>query len=362
MKAYIVDKQALKNNLEILKSRAGSTAIWGVVKGDGYGMGCVNMASFLHENGIRRFAVTEISEVRALRTAGFEDVPILMMEGTCNPIEVRELLQLGAIFSVGTGEDAAVINAEAAALGMKAQAHVKIDTGMGRYGFLHDQTEQIAALYTDYPNMELTGIYTHFHSARNASVTQNQFDRFQRVVSALRQAGFDPGMVHCCNSTAFWKYEHMHCDAVRVGSAVLGRVNFEGKTGLQKVGFCQAELEEIRTIPAGHSVGYGAGWKAKKDTRIAVLSVGYINGFSVDRGFDLWRFSDCLRGIGRYIKAFLKKKALYVRVKGKACRVLGHVGMVNMVIDVTGCDCQPGDLAHVDINPLLVRNMEIVFQ
>jgi alanine racemase len=228
--------------------------------------------------------------------------------------------------------------------------------------WLPDQTEQIAALYTDYPNMELTGIYTHFHSARNASVTQNQFDRFQRVVSALRQAGFDPGMVHCCNSTAFWKYEHMHCDAVRVGSAVLGRVNFEGKTGLQKVGLCQAELEEIRTIPAGHSVGYGAGWKAKKDTRIAVLSVGYINGFSVDRGFDLWRFSDCLRGIGRYIKAFLKKKALYVRVKGKACRVLGHVGMVNMVIDVTGCDCQPGDLAHVEINPLLVRNMEIVFR
>ena len=154
----------------------------------------------------------------------------------------------------------------------------------------------------------------------------------------------------------------MMCDGVRLGSALLGRVAFSGTTGLKRVGWCQAELEEIRTIPVGHTVGYGAGWRAKRPTRTAVLSIGYYTGFGVDRGFDLWRFSDCLRGIARYIKAFLKRKALYVQVNGKDCRVLGHVGMVNMVIDVTDCECSVGDMARVDINPLLVKGMEIVYR
>lgn len=362
MKAYIVDKQALEKNIHLLRKRAGDTVIWGVVKGDGYGLGCVSMAKLLSAHGIDHFAVTDVSEVRALRDEGFRENPILMMEGTCNPDQINELLDLGAILTVGTPEDAAQINALAQQRSTVAEAHLKIDTGMGRYGFLPSQMNEIHALYTDCPNIAFCGIYTHFFNARSAVTTQNQFDLFQKVVQEIRAAGFETGMVHCCNSTAFWKYEHMHCDAVRLGSAVLGRVSFEGKTGLHKIGYCQAQLEQIRTIPTGHTVGYGGGWKAKRETKIAVLSVGYYNGFGVDRGFDLWRFTDCLRGVGRYIKAFLKRKALYVKVNGQPCRVLGHVGMVNMVIDVTDCGCKAGDMARVDINPLLVKGMDIRFQ
>lgn len=362
MKAYIVDKAALEQNIRLLNEKAADTVIWGVVKGDGYGLGCANMARILQENGVDHFAVTEIREVRALREEGFEENPILMMEGTCNPEQINELLDLGAILSVGTPEDAAAINAQAAARSTVAQAHLKIDTGMGRYGFLPEQTDQVSALYTTCPNIAFTGIYTHFYDSGNEAAAQAQFDAFQKVVQALRDRGYETGMVHCCNSTAFWKYPRMHCDAVRIGSALLGRVNFGGSTLLQKIGYCQAELEEVRTIPAGHTVGYGAGWKAKRETRIAILSVGYFNGFGVDRGYDLWRFRDCVRGVLRYIKAFLQRKALYVSVNGKACRVLGHVGMVNMVIDVTDCDCSPGDMAKVEINPLLVKGMQIVYQ
>ena len=362
MKAYIVDKAALERNIRLLRQKAGDTVIWGVVKGDGYGLGCVSLAKLLAAHGIDHFAVTDVSEVRALRDEGFRENPILMMEGTCNPSEIHELLDLGAILTVSTPEDARQIEAEAAARSTVAEAHLKIDTGMGRYGFLPEQMEQIHALYTACPHIAFSGIYTHFYDSCSAAATAIQFDAFQRVVQELQAAGHDTGMVHCCNSTAFFKYEHMHCDAVRLGSAILGRVNFEGKTGLKSVGYCQAELEEIRIIPAGHTVGYAAGWKARRRTRIAVLSVGYFNGFGVDRGFDLWRFSDCVRGVARYIKAFIKRKALYVRVNGQPCRVLGHVGMVNMVIDVTDCDCSVGDMARVDINPLLVKGVEIVYQ
>ena len=83
-------------------------------------------------------------------------------------------------------------------------------------------------------------------------------------------------------------------------------------------------------------------------------------GFAVDKGFDLWRPKDCLRGVARYLKAWLRHKALYVTVNGTPCRVLGHVGMVNMVIDVTDCDCKLGDMAIVNINPLVLKDVDVV--
>ncbi len=361
MKAYMVDKSALAHNVGLILARAKDAAVWGVVKGDGYGLGCVDMARVLSAYGINRFAVTDVGEVRALREAGFEESPILMMEGTCNRSEINELLDHGAILTIGSREDAQAVNQVAMERATVAEAHLKIDSGMGRYGFLPEEIETVYGLYTDHANIAFTGIYTHFACATDAEATQKQFDRFQQVVQELRAAGFETGMVHCCNSTAFFKYEHMHCDGVRIGSALLGRVAFSGSHGLKTVGYCQAELEEIRTIPAGHSVGYEAGWVAKRETRIAVLSIGYYNGFGVDRGFDLWRFRDCVRGVARYIKAFIKHKSLYVHVNGSACKVLGHVGMVNMVIDVTDCDCRVGDMARVNINPLLLKGVEIVY-
>lgn len=362
MKSYVVEKSALEHNIRLLLEKAGKAVVWGVIKGDGYGLGVVEMAKLLAAHGVDHFAITEVWEIRELRAAGFQHNAILMMEGTCNPDEINELLDLGAIFTIGSPEDARAVNEQALSRSAVAQAHLKIDTGMGRYGFLPEQIEQVYDLYRQSSGIAFTGIYTHFGCATDPVITQGQYDRFQKVVQELQAAGIETGMVHCCNSTAFWKYEHMHCDAVRLGSAILGRVAFPGKTGLKTVGYCQAELEEIRTIPIGHTVGYGAAWKAKRESRIAVLSVGYYNGFGVDRGFDTWRFKDCLRGVGRYIKAFLKHKALYVHVNGRACPVLGHVGMVNMVIDVTDCDCHVGDIARVNINPLLVKGVEIVYQ
>lgn len=361
MKSYIVEKAALEHNCRILLEKAKGKVVWGVVKGDGYGLGCTELAQLLSAYGIDHFAVTDLAEVRALRAAGFAENPILMMEGTCDPEEIDELLDLNAIFSVGSEGAAQTLNRQAAARSTVAQAHIKIDTGMGRFGFHPEQMAEIHGLYHANDAVAFTGIYTHFYNAYNLRDTQSQFDQFQTVVQELQAAGIETGMVHCCNSVAFWKYEHMHCDAVRIGSALLGRVGYGPRAGLKSVGYCRAAVEEVRTLPAGHNVGYIKGYTTTKETRIAVLGVGYINGFAVDRGFDTWRFIDCVHGMGRYIKAFLKKKAHYVHIGGKPCRVLGHVGMVNMVVDVSGVDCSVGDWATVSINPLLLKGMDVEF-
>lgn len=362
MKAYVVQTDALLHNLSLLCQKANGRTIWAVVKGNGYGLGTAELSRLLAENGIDHFAVTDPAEVQAIREAGLSDVEILMLEGCSNPAELEQLLELEAILSVGSPNSIAAAGEAAQKWGRTARVHLKIDTGMGRFGFLPSEASQAAELLKVQPSLELTGVYTHFYDATNKAITKAQFEAFQGAVSALREAGVNPGMVHCCNSSAFWLFPEFHCDAVRLGSAILGRVAFSKPTDLKRVGYCEAELEEIRMLPKGHSVGYGGGWVAKRDTRIAVLGVGYFHGFSVERGFDLWRLEDCLRGAARYIKAFLRHKALYVEVNGKPCRVLGHVGMINMVIDVSGCDCQVGDLARVDINPLLVKGIPVSYR
>ncbi len=361
MNSYIIDKEALDHNIRLIQKRAGETIVWGVVKGDGYGLGCVTLAHILSQHNINYFAVTQVEEAERLRLSGLETAEILMMDCTCDRTQIQRLLNQRVVLTVGTREDAQQINTCAHERGIRAAVHVKIDTGMGRYGFLPSQLEDILEVYNHYPNLNVTGIYTHFNDSSIPEPTEKQFRQFQALLEKLRQQDVEVGMVHCCNSSAFWKYPHMHCDAVRVGSGILGRLTIPEETGLVKLGYCSTHIREIRTLPVGHTVGYGAGFVAKRPTRIAVIGVGYINGFAVDRGYDLWRPIDCVRGVLRYIKAFLKKKALYVQVNGKFCRVLGHVGMVNMVIDVTDCACKIGDPVRVEINPLVLKNMDVVF-
>ena len=163
MKAYIVEKDLLTENLRILTEKAGDASIYGVIKGNGYGLGLIPMARALWEAGITRFAVTEISEVKSLREAGFEDAEILMMRETELSEELEALLALDAIATVGCPETADAMEAVAAAADRKFPCHVKIDTGMGRYGFLPGDPESVAAVYRR-EGLDVRGIYTHFLS------------------------------------------------------------------------------------------------------------------------------------------------------------------------------------------------------
>ncbi len=361
MKAYIVEQAVLAENIRILREKAGDAAIYGVIKGNGYGLGLIPMAQILAAGGITRFAVTEVSEVRALRDAGFQN-EILMMRETGLEDELQELLDLHAVITVGCPETAQAADALAAQRGIRFPCHVKIDTGMGRYGFLPDDCDAAASVY-GMEHLDVQGIYTHFFAAfSDEKATRAQFAAFQNVLKDLESRGITPGLRHCCNSSAFLKYPEMHLDAVRLGSAVLGRLSFSGFSELRPVGWCEAQVELIREIPAGHTVGYGAGWKAKRPTRIAVFSVGYYHGFSASPKNDLSRFRDCLVEGLSSVKAFLRRRRIYVTVNGKQAPVLGHIGMVQSICDVTDIPCSVGDTVRVDINPLRFKALDVVYR
>lgn len=362
MKAYVVERDALISNIQAIRRFAGPVPIWAVLKGNGYGIGIVPFSRILHENGIDRFAVTELKEVEILRE-NYPDSPILMMRSTADPTEINELMDLGAILTVGSYETAVAINGIAAQRAAIAQVHIAVDTGMGRYGFLPDEVDKIITVHEYMHNLSVTGMYTHFHSSFSSEkATRQQFELFSGLVEKLRTAGYETGMCHCCNSHAFVRHPEMHMDGVRIGSAFLGRLSFKEKLGLRKIGYVECTVEELRTIPKGQTIGYSAGFKAKQQMRVAVIGIGYYNGFAMKRENDLFRFRDSVMGILHHIKNIFFPHKIIVSVSGHKCRILGHVGLVHAVVDVTDINCAVGDRVVAQVNPLAVKGLRVQYR
>ncbi len=360
MKAYIVEKEAILHNLSVLTKKAGDVPLWAVLKGNGYGLGLVPMAELCIEAGVHHFAVTELDEVEALRQLA-PQAQILLLRPTTDENELSRLLAADGIATVGSVQDAAALNALAIQKDVIAPVHVKIDTGMGRYGFLPEELQDILSVYRRHDHLAVSGIYTHFPCAFcSGKATYRQYEAFRQTIVSIAEAGIEPGAAHCCNSNAFMRYSDLKMEGVRVGSALLGRV--AAKKNLRRVGRCEATVEQVRWLPKGHATGYGSAWQAKRPTQIAVIPVGWYHGFSAQYGNDISRFRDCLRQVFSALKHMVFPKKLYVSINGKACPVLGHVGMLHTVCDVTKVTCQPGDTAILDINPLQLHGMEIKFQ
>ena len=362
MKAYVVEREALIQNIQAIRRFAGPVPVWGVLKGNGYGIGIVPFSKILYENGIDRFAVTELREAEALRES-YPEAPILMLRSTADPAEINTLLDLNVILTIGSYETAVAINGIAAERSAMAEVHICIDTGMGRYGFLPEDTDKIISLYEYMKNLVISGIFTHFHSAFcSEKATKQQYEKFTAVLDKLHAAGYETGMAHCCNSHAFVRHPEMHMDAVRIGSAFLGRLSFKERLGLRRIGYAECTVEELRWIPKGHTVGYGAGFKARQQTRIAIIGIGWYNGFAAERQNDLYRIRDCLRGLLHNLKRIFIPYRIIVTVNGHKCRVLGHVGMVHAVVDVTDIECAVGDKVQAQVNPLTVKGLKIQYR
>lgn len=362
MKAYIVEREALAENIRTLVGKANGTPIWGVLKGNGYGIGVIPFAKLLWENGVDRFAVTELREAELLRE-NYPDAPILMLRSVTDEQELQSLLNLNVILAVGSLYTAELIDRLAAQSDTVAEIHLCIDTGMGRYGFLPEDFAQLVSVYQTMEHLAVSGMFTHFHSAFcSEKATRRQFDAFCALAQRLQKAGYETGMLHCCNSAAFLRHPEMYLDAVRIGSAFLGRVAAGGGTALKRIGYAECTVEELRWLPAGHTVGYGAGFRCRERTQIAVIGIGWANGFGPERENDLHRLRDNLRALVHAIKNLFLKGDILVTVDGKKCRILGHIGMVHAVVDVTGENCRIGSRVVVQINPLHVRGLKIHYR
>ena len=353
MNALVVERDDLIFNIERIQTIVGVPVI-GVLKGDGYGLDIVKFAEVLRECDVNMFAVCELWEARALREAGFEE-DILLMRSTAIESEVREIVNLGLVATIGSNEAAVILNGIAQDTGETVRAHIEIDTGFGRYGFTDEETEVILNISRFMNNIELSGVYTHFSNSFGApETTQTQYELFMSVLDKLERDGLTFPMRHAANSCAALRFDHTRLDAVRIGSAFLGRLPIRNEWGLKRIGYLTGDVIDIRWLKAGQNVGYANTYTVKKPTRIAVVPVGYSDGFGIEKSHDVFRPRDVIRYMLSDFKRFFRGKKLHVQLNGKKTRIIGRVCMCNVVLDVTTRQCAIGDDVIFEINPLFV--------
>ena len=363
MKALIIEKEDLKHNIQRIKefinpdNKEKKTEIIAIIKGNSYGLGLIKYAEFLIDNGISFFAVASTDEAIALRKAGIKE-KILMLSSTAEKQEVEELIDNDIILTIGSKEAGLVADEVAKRKEKQVDVHLKIDTGCGRYGFIYDKTKEIIDAINSYTNLKITGTYSHYSVAFNKkeNYTKLQFERFIKAVEILKQNQVETGMLHICNSSAALKFTNQHLDAVRIGSAFLGRIIVPNKIGLRKIGYLKTNINEIKELEKGHNIGYSNSYKTKKKTTVAILPCGYSDGVNVKVDKDMFRLVDKIRYIVHETKNLFKKQGLYVKINGENCKVLGRVGMCHIAVDITDKNINITDEAIIPINPIYVNS------
>ena len=354
MKNLVIDLRMVRNNLRAIKDRAEGAAVIADLSANAGGMGLLQVARFLRDEGIRSFSVSDPDDAKILRMNGFTKERLMMLRSTADPDEITELLSQNVVCTAGSYDAAVAINGIAESRGMTAEIQVKIDTGLGRYGFQPTELDKVAAIYKYMSSLNVIGTFTTFSASwRSKKLTLLQLEKFNAALDRLIDMGLEPGAAHACDSAALFKYDIELMDAVRVGTALSGRIPGKGIPGLARVGYIEAGLEEVGWYPKGHNIGAERGFVTKSPTKIAILSVGYFHGFGVDRNI----VERSLFDIARY-----RRKKTFVRVNGQKAPVLGSVGLLHTMVDVTKIDCTVGDIALLDVDPVNVKGLPIVYR
>ncbi|MBP8989656.1 MAG: alanine racemase [Clostridia bacterium] len=318
-----VDLDRISENTRLLRSRVHrSCEIMGVVKADAYGHGVFEVVPILLKNGVNRLAVSMLDEAIELRQAGI-DVPILVLSYT-DPRRAKEILKYSITQTVYSRDLALALSDAASELHCDARIHIKIDTGMGRVGFLagYQAIKEISWIRS-LPNIVVEGLYTHFAAADepDEQYTWYQFEQFMSISRELDRIGLSIPIKHVCNSAATMRFPAMHLDMVRPGLILYGMTPPgcpQAWTDLHPAMSLKTSVILCKNVPCGSAISYGCTYITKRDSIIATIPIGYADGYSR-------RLSD---------RAF-------VFIHGQRAPVVGRICMDTCMIDVTDIEGDP---------------------
>lgn len=365
MKVLEISKDNLRHNIKLIKNKVEKESpdvkIYAVVKANGVGLGLIEYTKFLIENAIKSFAVARIEEAINLRQADIKE-EILMLTPSIEKNELKMLIQNDITLTIGSLEEIKILKEVVEKLKeeinkktelKKVKVHIKIDTGFGRYGFLYSDFVSILSAFKSIDeNIEIEGLYTHFSETKDEKWTNLQYNRFLEVIEFLKKNGYVPKYLHCCASSAFMKYPKMRLNAVRLGSVFQGRTLMKN-TGLIKIGKFKTSIIEIKTLPAGYNISYGKTYKTKRETKVAVIPVGYKDGLNQANKRDNFKFSNNIIAVLMEIKKIFKDNRLEAKINGKTYKIIGRLGMYHSIIDITGSEnIKINDIVNLDITPL----------
>lgn len=325
-----VDLAALQANFRALQAFLGSgPGIIAVVKANAYGHGSVRVALALEQAGATMLAVADIEEAIVLRRGGVR-VPILIF-GALSVSDLDGLFEFALTPSISTPSAARAVQAAAAKHHTTLAYHLKIDTGMNRLGFRHDNVEWTIPEVLASPNLRLDGVYTHFASADvpESTLLDEQRVRYERVLAVIdtligpESTGRPRILRHAANSAALLRDSRVWYDVVRPGLLLYGIVPppLGSTLPLEPVMSLTSRVVAVKGLRAGEGVGYGWRFTAQEPRTIAVVPAGYADGVDARMG-----------GRGQ------------VLIRGRRVPIVGAVSMDMMTVDVTDLETvAPGD-------------------
>jgi alanine racemase len=308
-----IDLDALRHNLLALKGEIGlGVRLALVAKADAYGHGLVPVARMAARTGVDFIAVATVSEGIALRDAGIENHIIIL-----SPILAVEADQ--AVFydfdiTVESRRIAESISASAASQGRTARIHLKVDTGLHRFGCRPDEAVALAQTILALPGLQLVGISQHFaDSSYDDAGSRRLLETFDHVMADMHEAGISFDIVHAANSAATVKWPNARGTMVRVGILAYGIDPLHLMQGrLRQVMTLQSRVTAERWIDPGEKVGYNSTWTAERPSRVLTIGAGYGDGYP----------------------RTLSNKGI-VALRGHECPVIGMVCMDQLMIDAT---------------------------
>lgn len=337
-----IDKAAFLRNLEVARSLIGHNYTFGfVAKANGYGHGLLQVSTLADQSEfVDYICVSSLSEALRLRDNGILK-PILVLAFIDQPIELAISNKIDIV--VYSLEYASQINFIAKIMGLMANVHLKIDTGLSRLGFVFDSINNWLNQIIKLENLNIVGAFTHFAESdnRTSDFTQLQIQRFEDTILNLNEHGIFPKYLHCANSSGTTRLNTNDLDHpskiqlnfVRVGGLAYGLVKSKeieklifDKTGqkLQQVLSLKSKIIQIKEVKAGEYIGYSRTAQAEKNLTLAVVPIGYADGYPRN----------------------LSNKGL-AYINGQQAKVIGRISMNLTTLDITGIQAKIGDIVEL---------------
>jgi alanine racemase len=306
-----INLAALQHNLDIISRIVENRHIIAVVKADAYGHGSVEISKKLIDGGISFLAVAFSGEARVLRDSGIDARIIVLFDNE----GLEDYFEYDLIPVIHEKNTAREFSREAVKRGRKAPVHVKIDTGMGRVGLSREKALNDAVEISKMEGIALEGLLSHFSEAdlSDRSYAEHQLSEFNKIRSAISEGIQCSVISHIANSAAVLSLGDSLLDAVRPGIMLYGCSPFSKEDyGLMPLMTLKSKILVIRNLPSGFPVSYGRTFVTERKSRIAVIPVGYADGYNR-----------------------LFSNNAEVLVKGKKAPVVGRVCMDLTMIDIT---------------------------
>ena len=279
-----VNLAALAHNLSRIKRYLSQTCeVMAIVKANAYGHGAVDIARALANQGIERFAVASLDEGIELRQVGLS-APIVVL-GALFEDQIADLVAHRLTPVVSNGRILPALAKATRSHPVPYPIHLKVETGMGRLGFSPEELHSLLDNPVLWSPLQLEGMMTHLADAdgTDTAFTEQQLGAFHAMLEQIRQHGLTIPLVHTANSAAIVRFPEAHFSLVRPGIMLYGYHTLPASVpapDLRPVLSLRTTIVQLRTIPRGGTVSYNRTFVAKRPTRIAVLPIGYADGYS----------------------------------------------------------------------------------